>query len=314
MKPRALAHRAWRRTLHNLPQKLLAVLAALGLWFVATSDRRDTIERSFATPLQINDETANAPQGERRSVTGVAARTVRVTMRGPRNQLLNLSGEDIEASISVTGQPAGAFQVPVRVRAPGGFQVVRFDPASVSGFIDSEITRTLGVQLATTNLPERALPTFELTPRTVQVSGAQRVVQDVASVATVPVSLPRGATAEVRLIAIDATGRPVTDVRLSPATVNVARTDSADLPIKTVDVELPEPPAGLEVVSAELSPPRVRILGDQQTLANLSAVTARVNYRAGQYSARASLKLPAGARSLETVTITLDVRRRAETP
>lgn len=314
MNARTLLRRAWRRTLHNWVQKLLAVLAALGLWFVATGDRRDTIERSFTTGLQLVDDTAANPQSERRSVTGIDQRTVRVTLRGPRNQLQNLGGEEIEATVNVTGQNEGDFQVPVRVRAPSGYQVVRYDPTTVSGFIDTEITRTLSVQLATTNLPQRALPVYELTPRTVQVTGARRTVREVASVTTVPVSLPRGASAEVRLIALGGDGQPITDVRLGPATVNVARTDTADLPIKSVEVELPDPPANLEVVSAELSTPRVRVLGDQPTLVNLSSVSARVPYREGQYSARANLQLPPGARSLDVVTVTLNVRRRATNP
>lgn len=304
---------AWRRTLHNLPQKLLALLAAGGLWFVATGERRANVDRSFTVPLRVFDDTANSPQSERRSASGLPD-DVRVTLGGPRNALLSLSGDEIEASVNLTGVPEGPFQQPIRVRPPSGFQVVRFTPTVASGFLDTEITRTLGVTLATANLPARALPRFEVTPRTVQVTGAQRIVRGVSTVTTVPVSLPPGAVAEVRLLALDASGRPVTDVRLNPATVNVQRTDSGDLPIKTVPVELPDPPANLDVVEAEINPPQVRVLADQATLAKLSGVTARVPYRVGRYSARANLQLPAGARSLDVVTVTLNVRAKNAAP
>ena len=303
----------WRRTLHNLPQKLAALLVAMGVWFIATADRRATVEGSFVTPLRVIDQNAQGPEGTRRTVGGIV-RTVRVTLSGPRTQIANLSGDEIEASTDVTTEPEGSFQSRITVRPPEGTRVVRYSPTVASGFIDTEITRTLPVRLSLTDLPERALPRYEVSPRAVQVIGPEQIVESVTSVVTVPVALARGASAEARLLALDENGRPVTEIRVAPATVTVERTDRADLPIKTVPVDLPEPPADLEIVSAELDPPSVRVLGDTATLARINAVPARVPIREGRYTARATLVLPAGARSLDVVTVTLDVRQRGANP
>jgi len=305
---------AWRRTLHNFPQKLLALIAAVLLWFVATADQRERIERIFPVDLRVYDDTLTTPQSSRRSVTGVP-KQVRVTLSGPRNRLLTLSGEEIEASITVTNLGEGAFNEPIRVRGPEGVQVVRFTPSVVSGFIDTEVTRTVSVNLTVSTPPERAIPTYDVTPGSVLVTGAQRSVEAVGSLITVPVTLPRGATAEARVIALDSAGRPVTDVRMTPSSVTVQRTDRGDLPIKTLTVRLPDTPKDLEIVTAEIDPPRVRVIADPTTLANLgSTVVARVPLREGRYSASANLALPAGARSIDVVTVTLDIRRRGANP
>jgi YbbR domain-containing protein len=309
---RGTAAYLWRRTLHNLPQKLVALLIAVGLWFVATGDRRETVESSFTTQLRILDET-RGEGGDRRSVSGLE-RSVRVTLSGPRQRLASVSGEDINASVDVTGLREGSFQEPISVQVPEGLRLVRYAPSVASGFVDAEVSRTLPVKLSLTDLPERALPSYDVSPRTVQITGAQRVVEDVASVITVPVALTRGASAEARLLVIDAGGRPITDVRVTPATVTVERTDARDLPIRDVAVELPTPPAALEVVSVEIDPPRVRLIGPPEALARVTQIMAGVPYREGRYDARATLRLPDGVRSLDVVTVTLDVRRRGANP
>lgn len=311
--PRSWLAYVTRRTLHNLPQKLAAFGVAVALWLGATADRREIVERSFTTQLQIVDDTPTSPGSERRSVT-VPNRTVRVTLSGPNAALRSLDPASIDSTINVTNAGEGDFQASIRVRPPDDLRVVRFSPTVASGFIDTTITRTLPVRLSVTTPPERALPTYTVTPNAVQVTGAQRIVESVANVYTVPLGLSRGTTIEARLVALDAGGRPVTNVRLNPATVSVTRTDESDLPIKTVGVTLAEPPPEFEVVSAEVDPPRVRVLAADATLARIDRVVARVQYREGQYVARANLSLPAGARSLDTVTVTLDVRRRGANP
>ncbi|PYE55690.1 CdaR family protein [Deinococcus yavapaiensis] len=311
--PRSWLAYATRRTLHNLPQKLAALGVAVALWFGATADRREIVERSFTTQLQIVDDTPTTLGSERRSVT-VPSRTVRVTLSGPNSTLRNLDPTAIDSTINVTNAGEGDFQATIRVRAPDDLRVVRFSPTVASGFIDTTITRTLPVRLSVTTPPDRALPTYGVTPNAVQVTGPQRVAESVANVYTVPLSLARGTTIEARLVALDASGRPITNLRLNPATVSVTRTDESDLPIKTLSVTLADSPREFEVVSAEVDPPSVRVLADDATLARLTRVVARVQYREGQYTTRANLALPTGARSLDMVTVTLDVRRRGANP
>lgn len=299
-----LAH-FWRRSLHNLPLKIAALVVAVGVWFIATGDRRATTERSFDVPLTVVDNNAS---GQKRGVSGLPA-NIQVTLSGPRTRLQAITAPEVLATVNTTRVPEGNFQQAVQIRPPEGSSVARYQPTSVSGFVDAETTRTLPVQLATTQPPENAVPSYRLTPESVRVRGPQRSVETVSQVITVPVTLAQGARSEARLIALNERGRAVTDVRIDPVTVTVVRTDAGAQIVKTIPVRLPAAPAGLRIASAALAPSRVRVVGTPAQLAPLSGVVAVVPIRAGKYSARATLQLPEGVQSVESVTATLDVRR-----
>ncbi len=298
----------WRRLLHNLPQKSLAVLAAAGVWFLATQDRRASLERTFDVPLTVSDGT---PGVQRRGVSGLP-RSVRVTLQGQRSVVQPIEVDDVRASVDVTGVPQGNFQEDVHVAAPDGVRVLRLTPTSVSGFLDAESTRTVPVSVTATDLPTNAIPRFSVTPDTARVSGAKRSVDTVSRVITAPVALEPGSSREVRLIAVNVNGVPVADARTDPSTVTVRRLDSGELPVKTVRVVLPTPPATLQVVASDIEPASVRLVSSPETLARLREATAKVPYQVGKYSVRAALDLPDGVRSLDVVVVTLEVRRKTQ--
>ena len=307
MKLRTYPDYLWRRLLHNLPQKALALLAAVGIWLLATQDRRASVERTFDVSLAVTDGT---PGVQRRGVSGLP-RTVRVTLQGQRSLVQPLEPADVRASVDVTGVPQGNFQETVHVAAPDGVRVARLSPTSVSGFLDAESTRTLPVSVTATDLPQNAIPRYEVTPQAVRVSGAKRSVDTVSRVITAPVALEAGRSREARLIAVTASGAPVTDARTDPTTVTVRRLDSGELPVKIVRVVLPDPPATLQVVASDIEPASVRLVSNTETLARLREATAKVPYQVGKYSVRAGLELPDGVRSLDSVVVTLEVRRKA---
>lgn len=297
----------WRRLMHNLPQKLLALLAAVGVWYLATEGRRTLVERTFDVPLSVTDAT---PGVQRRAPSNLP-RTVRVTVQGPSASVRPLNPEDLRASVDVTGVAEGNFTERVRVTVPGGVQVTRYSPQSVSGFLDAEATRTVPVTLSVTGLPANAIPRYDVTPESVRVSGPKLSVDAVARVVSTPVSLDPGQSREAHLIAVNAGGSPVQDVRTDPTSVTVTRRDSGSLPVKSVRVVLPTPPTNLEVVASDIEPATVRLISSPDLLARLREVSARVPYQVGKYSVRASLDLPDGVRSLDVVVVTLEVRRKA---
>ncbi|ADV66307.1 CdaR family protein [Deinococcus maricopensis] len=307
MTPLTLLRRLLTRTTHNGGAKFLALLAATAVWFVATADRRAITERSLNVPLVVRDETTGAG---RRGVSGLATQTIRVTVSGPRTRLTSLPDDAVRASIDVTGAAEGTFTRTVRVTAPDDVRINRYAPESVSGFVDAEITRTMPVSLAVSGGTGNALPRYTLTPSSVQVRGPQRNVEEVRRVITLPITVAPGADTEARLLALDANDRPVTDLRLIPASVTVSRVDTGTLPVRTARVTLPDPPATLTVASATVTPTSVRLVGPPGVLADLTEVPARLTYAPGRNRVRANLTLPDGVRALDTVTVTLDVRRK----
>ncbi|WP_104989583.1 YbbR-like domain-containing protein [Deinococcus sp. NW-56] len=302
--------RLWRRLLHNLLPKLLALGVALTLWFVATTDRRANVEQGYDVPVTVSDTTAERGAGER-AVRDLNPPTVRVYLTGRPERLRELRGDSIEAVVDVTGVPEGSFTRPVTVQAPTGTALQRQVPERVQGFVDALVTRTLGVTLGVANPPENSLPRYEVTPAQATVSGPGRVVATVARVVNAPVSPGPGETREAALIALDGRGEPVAGLTLTPASVTVRRVDSGEVPVKTLPVVLEDPPPGLRVTALSVQPTGVRVVADPELLARLREVPGRVPYRVGSYTAPVTLRLPAGAQALEEVQVRLTVQEAA---
>lgn len=301
---------AWRRVLHNLPAKLLALAVAITLWLVATADRRANVEQGYDVPVTVSDTTGERGTGTR-VVSGLSPSTIRVFLSGRPERLRELRGENIEALVDVTDVPEGSFNRPVRVRPPSGTSLIRQTPERVQGFLDTQLTRTLPVSLSVATPPEDSLPRYAVTPTTAAVSGPGRVVATVARLVNSPVSLGPGEEREASLIALDAGGQAVEGVTTRPDTVTVRRLDTGEVPVKAVPVVLNDPPAGLRVTSASVQPGNVRLVAAPDLLARLREVQGTVTYREGTYTAPVTLRLPAGAQALEPVSVRLTVERRA---
>ncbi|MPY67220.1 hypothetical protein F8S09_11025 [Deinococcus sp. SDU3-2] len=305
--------RLWRRFLHNLLPKLLALGVALTLWFVATTDRRANVEQGYDVPITVSDTTAERGAGER-AVRDLSPPTIRVFLSGRPERLRELRGDSIEAVVDVTGVPEGSFTRPVTVQAPTGTILQRQVPERVQGFVDALVTRTLGVTLSVANPPENSLPRYEVAPAQATVSGPGRVVATVTRVVNAPVAPGPGETREAALIALNERGEPVAGLTLTPATVTVRRVDSGEVPVKTLPVVLEDPPPGLRVTALSVQPGGVRVVADPALLARLREVPGRVPYRVGSYTAPVTLQLPDGVQALEEVRVRLTVQEAATEP
>ncbi|WP_034386313.1 YbbR-like domain-containing protein [Deinococcus sp. YIM 77859] len=303
----------WRRLLHNLPAKTLALATAVVLWLVATADRRANVEQSYDVPVTVSDTTGGRGVGTR-TVSDLSPATIRVTLSGRPERLRELRGENIEAVVDVTGVPEGSFTRPVTVQAPTGTTLRGLRPERVQGFVDTVLTRTLPVTLSVATPPETSVPRYTVTPTEAAVSGASRVVGTVERLVSSPVSLPAGGEREVPLLALDARGAAVEGVTVNPRTVTVRRVDTGELPIKSLPVVLAEPPAGLRVTAVSVQPSRVRLVAAPELLARLREVAGTVPYREGTYTAPVTLRVPAGAQALEEVSARLTVERVPRAP
>ncbi|OOV14260.1 CdaR family protein [Deinococcus sp. LM3] len=302
----------WGRATHNLGLKLLALGVSVTLWFVATGDRRANVEQGFDVPVTVRDTTGNGQ--EKRATSNLSPSSVRVTLRGRPERLRELQPENIEAVVDVTGVPEGSFTQPVTVTAPTGTEVQRQSPARVQGFVDTQVTRTLPVTLSVASPPEASVPRYVVLPAEAGVSGPGQVVSRVARLVTSPAALAAGAEREVPLVALDEAGLPVEGVKANPSTVTVRRLDTGELPVKTVRVVLNDPPATLRVTSVSVQPSTVRVVAAPELLGRLREVSGAVTYRVGTYTAPVTLAIPAGAQTLETVSVRLTVERVSAAP
>lgn len=300
----------WRRLLHNLPAKGLALASAVVLWSVATTDRRANVEQSYDVPVTVSDTTGGRGVGTR-EVRDLSPDTVRVTLQGRPERLRELRGDNIEAVVDVTGVPETSFSRPVTVQAPTGTVLRGVKPERVQGFVDSVLTTTLPVVVSVADPSGAALPRYRVTPEAASVRGPGRLVMGVARVVGSPVALAPGEERETALIPLNEEGRPVEGVTVTPRTALVRRLDAGTLPVAEVPVVLKPPPPSLRVTETRLEPDTVRVVAPPEVLARLREVRGSVTYREGTYTTEVTLGLPAGAQALDPVRARLTVERRA---
>lgn len=298
----------WWRLRQNALPKLLALLAACGLWYATTSDRRSNVQQGFDVPVTVRDTTGG---NSRRAVSALTPETVRVMLSGRPERLRELKAANIEVLVDVTGLPEGSFNRPVTVTPPANTSLVSRSPERVQGFVDAQLTRTLPVTLSVANPPEDSLPRYAISPAQVSVSGPSRVVRLVSQVTLVPVSLAVGEEREVPLLALDALSKPVEDVKLRPSSVTLTRVDSGNVPLKALPVVLAPVPAGskLRVQAVSVQPSSVRVVADPALLSRLREVMGQADYHVGTYTAPVTLHLPDGVQALDSVNVRLTVEQ-----
>lgn len=295
----------WRRLRHNFPAKLLSLLVAVVLWFITTADRRANVEQGYDVPITVRDTTGG---NANRAVSNLNPDTVRVTLSGRPERLRELRGANIEAVVDVTGLPEGGFNRPLVVSVPSGTTLTRKSPDRVQGFVDTQLSRTLPILVAVANPPEDSLPRYTVSPTEARLTGPSQVMASVSRLVVSPVALEAGEDREVTLLVLDARGKPVENVRVTPASATLRRVDKGELPVKALRVVLNDPPARLRVVSSSVQPSTVRVVANPDLLGRLREVQGQVNYRPGSYNAPVALKLPSGAQALENVTVNLNVQ------
>ncbi len=122
--------------------------------------------------------------------------SVDVTLRGPHNQLLELSASDISLKVKPRRVKVGENKVILGkkdVAVPLGVSVVSIAPEKIMVRLDRKMVREAQVELVCSGmlLDDYAFRVAELSPNVVTVSGPQGVVERLNSLRTEPVTLKR---------------------------------------------------------------------------------------------------------------------------
>jgi hypothetical protein len=187
---------------NNWLQKLGALLIALALWFVATSERRTTVTRTIEVPFEVRGVTKD------RVVQG-APKIIKVRIVGARTDLEALKASDLEAIVDVSDLSSGFFSRDIEVNVPSNIRIAELEPRRISATLAVVVREPVTVRIATTpgsNLPRRA-------PRTVTAIGTTQQIAQVAHALGVTGGL------ETDLTPVDARGKLVEGVRLEPERV-----------------------------------------------------------------------------------------------
>jgi YbbR domain-containing protein len=277
------------RLLHNLPAKLLALLASALLW-LQLRESQPVTERSLTRPLQVL-----GLAGDRVAV-GLPAQ-VQLRLRGPSRLLEGSNLTPVNAYVDLSGVDSGDFIRDVRVGLPTGVELVSLEPARVEARVERYETKTLTVFVYS---PSQSLM---VEPSLVEARGPTSLVTQ----AYRAIGYAEGGSEVVLLTAVDIEGRPLSDLILTPDRVRITER-SPLLTRRTLPLRLQPAPQGWRVLEASL-PPSVEVQGDPQVLRHLERIEAKVPLKTGRFEAPLELLLPEGVQVVNGVTGTFRIER-----
>ncbi len=287
------------RLARNWVPKLISVVIASLIWLFVTNSSATLTQRSLLVPLQVDGV------AEDMVPVGLPA-SVAVSVTGPSLRVDRLSPDMLRASIDLAAVN-GEFERPIVVQSPQEVRVLRVEPAEVIGFLESITSSTMAVTVALTGQhPADAIVQATAEPTSVTLTGRSQVLARVTRVLAVAPVVGGGVA---RLVALDDSGSPVTDVEFAPASVTVSVGTRSALVTKDVDIDL-ESPTSPNLASVTLSSDTVTVAGPPDVLADLTSVSGTVDaptgaVDAGRYTLRVRLALPNGVAAMTTPTATL---------
>ena len=305
--------RVLRVLVHNWPLKLAAVgLATLLYGGLVLS--QSTVTLASIVPVDIRNQ----------PTSGFMLTTVRpvTEIRYYSPSGIQPIASDFEAWIDVSDvEPgSGAQSVPVQLRSVDPrVTVVDYQPKVVTIDLDKVSTKSVPVVVERGDVPTNLeLGTTSVNPKAVEVTGPASVLERVVSARAAVTIQPTGIDVDqdIELVAIDALGNAVAQVRISPATARVTIPVFSDRLSKTLPVS-PQitgtPAAGFELVAASVVPTFVTVEGDVDELQKLLAIDTAPISVSGYSSSQtidAPLVLPTGVVALDaqSVRVTIVVR------
>ncbi len=294
---------AWRSLRRNWPGKLGAVVAALVLWWVASSDPGTTAQRSLLVPLEVVGAQADEVP------VGVPAR-VEVVISGPADRMDRLRADDVDAAIDLTGVD-GEFARDVEARVPNALRLIRVVPAEVLGRVEVVSSATFEIVALIAPLAgERVATSVRIDPPTAVVEARDPILSQVASVLA-PARPGDGSAVLAELVAVDAQGRPVPEARVVPEAARVAF-DAEPRRVRVVRPVAIASGGGPSVTIEAVTPTQIALLGPASVLADLQVVQGSVpdatsSLPPGRYDLPARLELPADVSREDDVVVTVRI-------
>lgn len=209
----------------DIPAKICCVLFAVVLWLMVVSQATDLEQEMtyYAVPVTVSNSNILLEESGL-SIVSEADYITNITVRGSRAKLSKFSGEDIVATIDVSGvTTAGDHNLKVHVSCPpsSGFLVVSQSLESVDISFDIVTSKSFDLKVnvinAQFNAQNYALGTPTVSPKTVTVTGPQRLL-DTIETACVNLDLGRvDATIGFnrRVILLDINGKEIDSPYLS---------------------------------------------------------------------------------------------------
>ena len=166
--------------------RIVAIVAAVAIWFGVTSERREqTFERSYDVPIAL----VGVPRDV--IVMEPVQESIGVRLRGPLKALRALSSQNLEIPIDMRDAKPGGLRALIRPQAlnvPPNVEVVSLEPASLSFKIEARRNKNVAIRpFLIGQLPEGLAyseETLRVDPPTALVSGPASAIRAIDAVFT----------------------------------------------------------------------------------------------------------------------------------
>lgn len=262
---------------------------------------------------------------EDRHVLTEAPESVQVTLRGPQNvlTLLQLANPRFELYVDLRGREAGVYYERVNHRGFSPDLSVSVLPVTVRVTIQDKQTVSFPVEIELTNRGQieegYTVGTPTVSPSNVDITGAQGLVEQIASVRAVVDVSGRNATFQqaTGLVVLDQSGNEI-NINTDPPVVDVTvpiTSPNKEIPVR-IDREGNLPP-GIAIESITADPNTVTIFGPVSVINDISfidGITVDLSEITEDTSIEVSIPVPQGVERIEpeTITITIDITEEEE--
>jgi YbbR domain-containing protein len=292
------------------------VLAAFA-WIVATEEEDPTVTDAFPHPIPV--QPIQLAQGL--VIVGELDQELTVTVQAPRSIWDELQAGDFRATVDLSGLDKGTHEVPIDVEVDAEPARLEYSPDRVTIDLAVNVAQALPVQpvLEGSLAVGYDVVTTTITPDQATVSGPSDYVIKVVQIAAV-VQLDN-ATAnvvgETGLVALDADGKPVPFVTITPPVVQASIEVEHSVNYKALAIAAPqrigEVAPGYQITGVSIDPPAVTVYGSTEVIAALPSFieVEPINIDGAEEAvvAQASLLVPSGVTLLpaQAVEITISV-------
>ncbi len=288
---------------------VMALVLAVMVWMAATIQESPFAEGYLAEPIPV--ELVN--RGEGLVIMGGSNQQVRVRVRTPETVWEDLSSGSFRAHIDLEGLGVGLHEVPVRVEPAGNLvRILEVSPSALTVRLDTRGEKTVSVTISIYGNPPLGfgIGSIEIDPATVQVSGPQTQVDQVAQVSAGVYLSGEKDTFErsVALSPTDEVGSAVEGVELEQKSAKVTVPIEQEVGYRELSIKAKiegNPAPGYWISSISANPSTVTVFGDPEAVNEipgyLETYAVSVEGARDHVSEQVAIVFPEGVSSLEDV-------------
>lgn len=259
--------------LKNWELKILALLAAIILWFFVVGIENDS--HLFQEEIEI--QAINVPQGM--SIANDLG-TAKIRIRGDQAVIKNLTENDFDLSVDVKKAAEGEQVLPVTATSRNNeVTVLKVDPSTVRVVLESVIEKDVKIKAVVSGTPAKGFGVQDVavTPSTVKISGGKTLLAGISGI-NAEVKLNGSETANFKqnvILKLPDTVTSIETVTISPEQATVEVNIREELQQKTLPVK-PDLQGSVDLVTMSqevvVSPEQITVRGKPEALAALTEI------------------------------------------